>query len=458
MDRHRSARSLECQQCGSAFEIDRVVPEVTCPSCGHRQRVDPAVLQELRAYRQQVDHRRARITSEQERRDQWEAQFGRMRRGSPLLMLVFFGAITVLPMMAGMGAWLLSFVAGARLERFVPLLGPIMMVGVMVLVVGYVLWTYSGKRREERGEISLKGAALSCPSCGAINKLEAGDDTETCDWCGSALIPSTEAIADRIDHSREAERRARLDRYRAERAGIAKASGYNMGPYVHLLVFGSMGVMISGIALVVTAQMVTGALRFHPGVLVLWLLGIAFFAVMFGITLYKWHNRSRWTRAANTLARQLRGEAGRGIEGVVSWLDAFWAGSYAKRYIHCGPYSVWVQGRLDGFPVFVNLDPRGTGRYHHPKIHLLLAAWVPGVSDGGNQPTATGPHIDGQRHDLKKDGKPKVREAGLVLELRPEWLDRLQKQPERVVELAPLLSRLAHLARDLRADPVGRIG
>jgi hypothetical protein len=279
--------------------------------------------------------------------------------------------------------------------------------------------------------------------------LTPGSAADSCQYCEAALIPTRTMMDHGIDAARAAVRQAAIDRRRAQREAMARAT--NMGVFaiiMPVMILGSLLLMIGGTAVGYSTQMLRGAEPFHPGVFVLWAMTIA---MVGGVYVYWSRRRQRRDRLRAALAdvvRQLGGEVLPQVDGRVSWLNRYWAGDYEQQQL----IQTYVAGsagvECDGYHALVDVDLNASRP--PPRINLLLAAWVPGVSDG-SQPS-------GRLRDKTLSGlgfHVRKTEGGLVARANQELLEAARRDPDAVHVVVPALARLARLASANDCVPVG---
>lgn len=391
------ARSLECRQCGNRIAPEQLGPAVRCPYCHAEQAVDPALLQQVRQYTGQVQQLTQTAHGERRQVAWWGQQ-------SFTQHAVFGG------MICGVGGLVLVLVlmgTGVVPERF-GFLGPLAMFGGGGLgaVVAYNLARSRAKRRSDSNAVAANEVA--CPTCGAPNSFRPGQTVESCAYCGGGLVASEQTMDAGVDAAADVARRAAMERYRAERTGMVNA-----------------------------AAMSTRWSR----------------PVLFG--------RRRWDRfeaAANALAAD-DGHALLGLPAVAGWLNRYWAGSYPVTDLLSGKASFGAAMRLEGYPVLVFADDGPMSVQAQPKVHLLLAATIPGVSEETSGAPARGGAVDEWLDALRRDaGEPEVQQAGILVRMREDEVTMVQKRPERLAELRPVLDTMVRAAVALDAQPAPSIG
>jgi hypothetical protein len=103
------------------------------------------------------------------------------------------------------------------------------------------------------------------------------------------------------------------------------------------------------------------------------------------LSYFYWHGRKQARRhalgaALETVARQGRGTVDGDVDAYVAWLNRHWAGAYTIPYASLGSWFYSVRLKVGPYAGLaeINLEPPDLAS---PRINLLLAAWIPGVSD-----------------------------------------------------------------------------
>jgi hypothetical protein len=446
-----NAIELKCASCSGAFEPTALAPRVRCPFCGHEQAIELELLTRLDGYRERILDQVDAIADERRQAERYDAWYGRMRRGSPRLVLAMTVIFMLVPTLFGLAMWALVSLFGPAAEGLMPLLPIPLMLTVFAAIAGWTVWLYSGKRQRRRTS-ELGAAALACPGCGAVSRIEPGERATACAFCGASLLPPEPVMGQSLAAAERAEVEARLQRYRAEREGIVKVYSYSAQGYVHWMVLGPFALMTGGGAVVFSVEMVSGREPFSPGIFLIWAMFFGCVAIAAGITIYRRVQGDRWNAALAAVARSSGGRALAGIDGLASWLDAHWAGPYDLRFLYAGSFAHGAALTADGYPGLLWIDPTAASQHHPARAHLFVAAWIPGVAneDVASIPSAARPLLT----ELRREHDVELQEGGLFVSLDAQEVKRLRRDPSRVTALAPLFGRLASLARALGATPV----
>ncbi len=447
-----TAIELQCDTCGGAFEPAELAPRVHCPFCGHVQTVDPDLLARLDDYRGRVARNLDAAAGERKQAARYDAWYGRMRRGSPKVVFAMTAGFMAIPTLVGLVLWgLVSLLGQEATERLMPYVP----IPLMLLVFGslgvWFAWMYSGRRRRWAGE-GLESAALACPGCGAVSRIEPGRRAVACDFCGASLLPSEPVMGASLAAAQRAEHASRLERYRAEREGIVKVYSYSAQGYIHWMVLGPFTLMTGGGAVAFSYGMIAGREPFSPAIFVVWAMFFGCVAAALGITLYKRGMRERWRAALAAVARSSDGELLSGLDGLARWLDTFWAGPYDLRFLYAGSYAHGAAVSADGYAGLLWIDPTAQSEQHPARAHLFLAAWIPGVTDDEEQDRPAGARD--RLEELRREFDVEIQEGGLFVALDPPQVKQLRRDAASAAELTPLFPRLAALARALDASPV----
>lgn len=431
------ARSIQCPRCHGHFSLEKLVASVHCPYCGLPQRLDEhAEVRAARDYERAVQGDLAQANQAHGHAAAWERWYGR-GSGYGGLMLVY---LLCLPLM-GVGSMFLG-----------PVLGPAIGGGV---IVGYSIWYYT--RAGRRGvQVSAGAAEVACPRCGAPNALALGRGVDTCAYCQAALMPSPAVMAQGLDAGRLARRSAVMERHRQQRSAYARMHRYQgwsqLLPYVWLI----LAVPASGcIMIYMAARMLIRGEPFDPAVAAM---GGGALAVMGGALLW-WLGRRRrarlWQQAMADLAAQLHGRVLPRASGPLEWLNAYWAGEHMPGYLRWSGMAVAVALDGAGYRTLVDVDPVRSNEQRTGRVLVLLAAWMPGISDGTQGAPAL-PERARQAMDwLQRAGfSCSLGEAGIMLAAGEALQKQLRRNPAAAHGLAPVIVGAAELAVALGAVPV----
>jgi len=447
-----TAVELRCASCGSSFQIDEVVERVRCPFCNHQQDVARDLIDRLEAFRGRLDAHAEVIAEERRQTARFDAWYGRMRKGSPAVVLLFTAAFMLGPMLIGFVLWgLVALIGQEATDRLVPFVPIPLMLLVFASLAGWIGWMYSGQRRK-RSVAALEAEALACPGCGAVSRVEPGATVTACSFCGASLVPSEPVMGRALAAAQRAKLAARIERYRAEREGIAKALSYGMPLAMHWFVLGPFTLMACGGAFAFSFEMLAGREPFHPGIFLLWAMGGGCVAAGVGISGYQRVTRQRWRAALAAVARGSGGEVVSGLDGLVGWLDRHWAGPYDLRFVHAGKYAHGATLYVEGFAGLLWVDPTASSEHHPARTHLFLAAWIPGVAD--DEDSSPSPEATDLLENLRREHDVQLQQGGLFLPLDDADVTPLRRDPTGVTQLATVFVQLAALARALGASPV----
>jgi hypothetical protein len=322
------------------------------------------------------------------------------------------------------------------------------------VIVGYSIWYYG--RAGRRGvQVSAGTAEVACPRCGAPNALAIGRGVDTCAYCHASLMPSHTVMMQGLDAARLARRSAVMERHRQQRSAYASMHRYQtwsqLLPYVWLI----LAIPVSGGMMIYTAAgMLLKGEPFDPAVAAM---GGGVFVVMAGALLW-WLGRRRarlWQQAMADLAAQLHGRVLPRARGPLEWLNAHWAGEHMPGHLRWSGMAVAAALDGGGYRTLVDVDPVRSNEQRTGRVLVLLAAWVPGISDG----TQSAPPLPGRAHTimdwLQRAGFAcSVGEAGIMLAAGDELQRKLRRNPAAAHGLAPVIMAAADLAVALGAEPV----
>lgn len=440
-----TAHSLRCGRCNGSFAVQAIEAVVTCPYCGHRQTL--ARHRELREYEQAV-RRRVAAADEQAMvaasTEAWLAS----RASNPVRNLtVAYGLMLGLPLVLGLALYAVHAAGVLSFDGPAPAFA-IGGAGYLGLIV-YFVWYFTGRARRQQRATRLEQARVACPTCGAPGLLTPGASVDSCHYCDAALVPTRTMMSRGVDAAREAVRRAALDRRRAQRAAMVKAT--SLGPYAVIMpvvMIGSLLAMIGATAVGYSVQMLRGAEPFHPAIFILWAMTIA---IVGGVATFLSRRRQRRARLRSALGdavRQLGGAEMPAVGQRAVWLDRYWAGDYDQQHLIQTYLAGAAAVEVGGYAALIDVDLNASRP--PPRVDLLLAAWVPEVSDGRK------PSKRIRDKALKALGfYVRKTEAGLVARANDELLAAARRDPDVVHVAVPALTRLAQLAAERGFEPVG---
>jgi hypothetical protein len=433
----RDARTIECPRCHGHFSLEKLMAAAHCPYCGLLQQLDArADVRAARDYERAVQGDLAQANQAHEHAASWERWYGR-GSGYGGLMLVY---LVCLPLM-GVGSQLLG-------TTLAPALGG-------AVIVGYSIWFYT-RRGRRAVQVSAGAAEVACPRCGAPNTLAIGRGVDTCAYCQASLMPSATVMRQGLDAARLARRRAVMERHRQQRGAYASMYRHHgwqqLVPYMWLI----LAVPVSaGLLLFRAARTLISGEPLDPAVA---LLGGVALLVMAGALLWFLARRRRarlWQQVMADLAAQLRGRVLPPGSGVLEWLNAHWAGEVVPAHLRWSGLAVAAALDGGGYRTLVDVDPVRSNEQRTGRVLVLLAAWVPGVSDG----TQAAPALSARAHELvdwmRRTGfSCTIGEAGITLAAGEALRDSLRRNPAAAHGLAPVIMAAAELAAALGAVPV----
>ncbi|WP_437677275.1 hypothetical protein [Sorangium sp. So ce131] len=445
------ARAMRCGWCGGAVPVTSLAPTIRCPRCSQELAVPPELLREIGAYQQGMD---ARLQS---------ARAQVRPRGS---------AVQPVAVMGCMGA---TAIAGAALV--LPLLGlasgdptgPLALAALLGAASMGALVLYGrrhreGRRRREVEETpAVPAATLACPNCGGPNRLQMVEALNRCRSCGAALIADRSGMARALDAADRLVVAARIARYRDERRGW---SGRATGPTTAWWAVASwiLGLTVVSAPLIAWVYGLAVGVRFDAGWVLLLLVRaviplLAAVAAISELAEYFSHRRV-WAEVRASVERLFAGRAA----DVVRWLNTVWAGPIGVEVLRGGPFYGASELPVSGFSALLVTDVGGTRRKRlPPKLWILLAAWLPGLSEH-EDPSAQERCLaqwqestewrtriawfDAAGFDLA------VTAAGLTAAARSETLERWSQEPDQAEAISLVVLQLEELARFVRARPI----
>jgi len=374
------ARTIKCADCNASFEVQGLSGTVTCTYCGHVQRLDPALLEEMRSYADGVQGRVAEADRERAHAAAWNRSTDQMsgKRGIWIYVMAF-GLMGGLPMLCVfVGLFLLT--RGILPQDKQHYINVAAMIASGVGMLTYFVWYFAKGRGKKQTLVA--GASLTCPDCGAPNVLEAGQTLETCRHCGAAILPSQDAQQQVLDRARAEARQARLERYSAERRGMAAIYSRSMtGATLVYFIGGSFLLPLGGGTLFFTIGMITGSEEYSPAILIMWAMTLALVAGIAGIVLWQRSRKARLRQGLEVLCALFRGSILGGLQGSVQWMDEHWAGPYDVHDLTRGSYGDSAGLVVQGYPVLVDVDPVPPAKQIRPRALALVACELPGSGD-----------------------------------------------------------------------------
>lgn len=426
---------------------------MTCPYCKAVQTISEGQRSELARYQADVGNELARAEQERDKVRTWDMWYGgrggRSKSGVGVSMAIFGLMIALAIALGGISQWLLMS-GDPSLVPFATMLTP---VGVPILfvvtIVGYSVWYYGGRRRA-RPRGAPPRTLATCPRCGATNALAPGQVLERCSHCGTSLMPTPTMMAHGFGAAEAARLRAELERYRAERRGMAsviKSSGGSVVPYI---VVGSFLPMTLGAAIMFTVDgLSTG--KMEPGIAILWLLAVLNVAPIVLVYLWRKARRERWAWIVERASAPFVHRA-LDFDGFVGWLNAHWAGPVALTEIFPGAYFQASSLVVGDFVGLVVLNPTPLAESYPGYAAIYLAAWVPAVHGRGSGNLAA---TASERTALDALGfRVMVDGAGFRAMADERVANALRRHEDGGAILARVASTLAEIARKEASLPV----
>ncbi|WP_159396611.1 hypothetical protein [Sorangium cellulosum] len=357
------ARAMRCGWCGGAVLVTSFAPTIRCPRCSQELAVPPEFLHEVGAYEHGIATR-------------LQAARAQVRpRGSAVAPFAVVGC---------MGATALAAAAVA-----LPLVGlasgdptaPLAIAAVLGVASLAALVSGHHKRGDVAEALAVPAATLACPNCGGPNSLEMDRALNRCRSCGTALIADRSGMARALDAADYLVVAARVACYRDERRGWAgRASGPAIAwrgavPWVVGFLIFSVPLAVWIVAFVRVKQLdayMIGQLLFRAFFPLLLLLSAS-------VELRALFTRRRvWAEVRASVERLF---AGRPAD-VLRWLNTVWAAPVSADILRGGPYYGASELPVSGFCVLLVTDVGGTRpKRLPPKLWILLAAWLPGLSE-----------------------------------------------------------------------------
>jgi hypothetical protein len=449
------SQTIRCGYCGSGVTVEELEATAYCPYCGQQLPLEP-LRGELAGYQAAVGAKLQQIERERKHAAAWDRWSDDSSRRPGRSMAVAFGLMMGVPVLLSLGGFLLYRVGALELRG--PGLSITIMVASYLGVIGYIVWYYR-RRKGRSAQAQAPGAvAVACPTCGAPGQLPPGQSAGSCAYCGGALVPTRTVMRRSLDEVQASVRQAEIMRYRKQREGMANVMAYSSSATRYVPVFAMAPFLIGVLVLPFgwTYAMVWGDEPFNPTVFLAY--GLVFGGVGGGVLFLRYRRRKRraLSAALEALARQHGGRVLSELKQWVGWLNAYWAGEYGANEIYQGPYGGAVMMDAAGYPVLMIFDAAGQDQYRPRKLHILLAAWVPGASDSTS--TVSPPmNQDAQplRDSLARQGfTVHVDKAGVRAWAHDEQVKQLAKDPAALRELAPVITTITRLAQAVGATPV----
>jgi hypothetical protein len=441
------ARSIPCPRCGGIFPVAEVRAGIDCPYCTHRFALTPAALLELERYQISVHAALGQANVQHQHSAAWGTTAQTMK--TAWISLAVFGVLVTLLILATFVLqW--GLMNGVVSQEIIPIFSIGSLVGVMGTTVAVSLWL-GMRAKQSAGRASAGSSRVACPSCGAPNELGPGQTLETCRYCRAALVPSQTVMLHGMNVARAALRSAEINRYRAERTGMAAIMGratVKAGPYI---IIGSFVPVTGGATLAMAAQLVIGNEKVPlPAVATMLALTSLNIGLIAAVYIWRKWNQQRFATAVADLARQFRGQLLPGLPDKVAWLNAYWASPYELHHLSSGPCHTAARIDAGGYAALIDVDPIPPVQQYKPRVHILIAAAVPELATRTSSPA-----VRAARQWLDQAGFTLVVESsGLFARAQENTLKRLRKSPESLHVLSTVITTLSGLARGLDAEPV----
>jgi hypothetical protein len=437
------------------IEIVELAPLVSCAHCGHRQRVDPSLLAELADYRDGVRERLEQADREQRQAAAWERSTAALKgRNKVIAYIVPIVLCLVVP--GGVAITFTTLVSqGVIAEEKMHYLAYVLPACTILGIGAYYVWYFTRYRGKRSAATALAAAEVRCPGCGAPNRIDAGETLEACEHCGAALIPDRSARRRTVDAAVEAERRARMEKYRAERQGYASIQRAGLGPIGTIsMVGGPFLLMLGGGTVAFSYSMATGQEPYNPLIFVMWGMTAALVAgLMLAVSSVKRRQR-RVREGVSALVASLGGRGVDGLLGVVGWLNSYWAGPIDPYEMMPGAYYGAGALLLGGYPLLVDVNPKAASQQHRRWARILVACAVPGASARDESTAPFNVHASRLIKKISASGfEIKTTEAGLFASAGEDIVPGLMK-PGAIASLAVPITDLVRLADTLDARPV----
>ena len=291
---------------------------------------------------------------------------------------------------------------------------------------------------------------VACPTCGAGNRLVAGDTNAGCAYCGARLVPSRTVVQQVLDAAALAARQAGMAQLRAQRAMTLSMRKASVNPAMIMLgSFGSL-LCLSGGAMLLSA-LAEGNVR-NASILTLLILVVSL--PLFGYFYWRSRRRERWTSPLLDLANQFQGRYSTKLEDQVGWLNAHWPITYSDYYITgVGLRFGTLSADVAGYAVLVDAHPekpyghtRGTDGFQ-PRLNVLLAAYIPLEAQSLSRlPAPARAHYDALR---EMGFQVSFSTAGILAEGNKALIQHFAKKPDELHLLAQAFQSLTLLGSHL---------
>lgn len=354
---------------------------------------------------------------------------------------VFMAVIVV--MTGGVQFMLMNPSVSGELKQSALMIFPVVAIG---LWLGVPLFFMARRSRKKASRVSAATVPVSCPTCGANNRLIAGDAAAACAYCSSRLVPSPAVMMEVLEAGNRARREAGMAQLRAKRA--VTLSTRNAGVDPMKVVLGSWGmVAMLGLGSFVVSAGLEGD---HHTMAVAALVMAAMALPVLLFLLWRVLRRERWSSPLLDLEQQFSGRYSTQLKDQVAWLNAYWAETYSDFWIvGVGLRFGTLSATVAGYPMLLDAHPEkpyGGARHAKgflPRLNILVAAELPLEASLSRLPPEAQVHEDAIR---KMGFRLRLSTSGILATAQPIMLTHLMKQPEDLHALAQTFQSLAHLA------------
>jgi hypothetical protein len=417
---------------------------IHCPFCGSAQTLASEIAAGLQHHERSVDQKMAAADEHYMHANAWQ-QWSRMDESEApgARMLKIYLWVIGLPMGLSMLAVL---VQNTGLMKF---RGPEISIAVMVVALGAIAYVVSQSMGAKRGSMRARvgPTKVACPNCGARGALTEGQSVDSCQFCKAALVPTNTIMSMQLDAVKVELRRAAMSRYREERLGMAKLMGFSAAGWVPYLAFGPM-LVGWGISMVyITIEMVRGTEAFDPLIFLGW---AAYAGIIGGFVIFRaWRagKKEAWHQVVGDLTRQFQGQLYPGVLDWVQWLNTYWPASYKNTWVAQGSLACSAGLNVGGFATLLIADPTGHDQHRAAKIHVLVAAWIPGVSEGTQKRASLNPQGKQAKQALLDAGfHVHISAAGVMAEASQQTIKGLRKHPTAAHVLSSTVTLVSEIA------------
>ncbi|MEP7120954.1 MAG: hypothetical protein ABJE95_08600 [Byssovorax sp.] len=442
------AKILQCGHCGGSVPLKDLAASTRCRFCGQIVAVPEQNRVELGRYGNAVTAGIKAIRADRSAAKRENAISGLAADSTmAFIILLVFVSLTVHAVVITVGTtWQTTALSS-------------------LVVFAVLAWIESVTRRWRRAatserQIALSAVPVGCSNCGATHAFAIAAGSDLCRSCGAALLPPSTVIVQGKEAIDEMALRARMDYWRARRVSwrMQRRFGDKRGlPDYRINRAGLTRVALVFALVITTAKL----LEYAPSVprpyhrtILLWVLA----CLPAGALLISLARRidaaymgSRWDRGIDGLRQQLVGDQ----QDPVGWLNEVWAGQTPQALNGGGMYHRVIMLRRDGYPMMIYASTSS--------IVLLLAAWIPDVSDRHeSEPVSTAwigtPLATAILSELEaSDFNVTVARAGLVATVCRNSMAEFRRHPDRLVALAPAVRRVADFAVAMGAKHVDEV-